>query len=74
MDEHSRLPCLVDVIPLPPWLKVVSPGDARILLGIAGVVVEGALKAGRFRLSPRQAALRVLAFFLLVLGLLALRS
>lgn len=62
------------MIPLPPLRKVVSPGDLFILLGLAGVVVEGALKAGGFRLPLRQAALRTLAYLTLVLGLLALRS
>ncbi len=74
LDETTRLPFLGDVIPLPPLQKVISPGDVFVLLGLVGVVVEGALKAGGFRLSLRQAALRTLAYLVLVLGLLAVRS
>lgn len=74
LDENTRLPFLGDVIPLPPLRKVVSPGDLFILLGLAGVVVEGALKAAGLRLPLRQAALRTLVYLTLVLGLLALRS
>ncbi|RTH38600.1 hypothetical protein CSW37_04025 [Thermus scotoductus] len=73
LDESTRLPFLGDVIPLPPLRKAASPGDLFILAGIAGVVVEGALRAGGRRLPRRQAALRVLAFLLLVFLLLALR-
>ncbi|MGC8968486.1 MAG: DUF5317 family protein [Thermus sp.] len=73
LDEHTRLPFLGDVIPLPPLRKVVSPGDLLILLGIAGVVAEGALRGG-LRLGGRAVALRLLLYLLLVLGLLALRS
>ncbi len=69
LDETTRLPFLGDVIPLPPLQKVISPGDVFVLLGLVGVVVEGALKAGGFRLSLRQAALRTLAYLVLVLGL-----
>jgi hypothetical protein len=54
--------------------KVISPGDILILLGIMGVVVEGALRVGGLRLSLRQAALRVLGYLLLVLFLLAWRA
>ncbi len=73
LDEYTRLPFLGDVIPLPPLGKAVSLGDLFILAGIAGVVVEGALRVGGRRLPLRQAALRVLAFLLLVFLLLALR-
>ncbi|WP_152560829.1 DUF5317 domain-containing protein [Thermus caliditerrae] len=73
LDEDTRLPFLGDVIPLPPLGKAVSLGDLFILAGIAGVVVEGALRVGGRRLPLRQAALRVLAFLLLVFLLLALR-
>lgn len=74
LDETTRLPFLGDVIPLPPLVKVISPGDVLILLGIVGVVVEGALRAGGFRLPLRLAALRVLAYLVLVLLLLAWRA
>ncbi|WP_117238518.1 DUF5317 domain-containing protein [Thermus sediminis] len=74
MDETTRLPFLGDVIPLPPLQKAISPGDILILLGIMGVVVEGALRAGGFRLPLRLAALRVLGYLLLVLLLLAWRG
>ncbi|WP_236630211.1 DUF5317 domain-containing protein [Thermus thermamylovorans] len=74
LDENTRLPFLGDVIALPPLRKAVSPGDLFILAGIAGVVVEGALRAGGRRLSRRQQALRVLAFLLLILLLLAWRA
>ncbi|WP_243091259.1 DUF5317 domain-containing protein [Thermus neutrinimicus] len=74
LDESTRLPFLGDVIALPPLRKAVSPGDLFILAGIAGVVVEGTLRAGGRRLPSRQAALRVLAFLLLVFLVLALRS
>ncbi len=73
LDENTRLPFLGDVIALPPLRKAVSPGDLFILAGIAGVVVEGALRVGGRRLPLRQGALRVLAFLVLVLLLLALR-
>jgi hypothetical protein len=74
LDETTRLPFLGDVIPLPPLRKVISPGDILILLGIMGVVVEGALRVGGLRLPLRQAALRVLSYLLLVLFLLAWRA
>ncbi|WP_081995743.1 DUF5317 domain-containing protein [Thermus sp. 2.9] len=70
LDETTRLPFLGDVIPLPPLRKVVSPGDLFILLGIAGVVVEGALRSSRPRLPRRVQALRVLLFLALVWALL----
>ena len=61
---------LGDVIPLPPLRKVVSPGDLFILLGIVGVVVEGALKGG-VRLRRRALALRLLLYLAFVLALSA---
>lgn len=70
LDENTRFPFLGDVIGLPPLRKAVSPGDLFILAGIAGVVVEGALRVGRTQLSRRQTALRVLAFLLLTLFIL----
>jgi len=73
LDEKTRLPFLGDVIPLPPLRKVVSPGDLFILLGIVGVVVEGALKGG-VRLRRRALALRLLLYLAFVLALLALRG
>lgn len=74
LDETTRLPFLGDVIPLPPLRKAASLGDLLILAGIAGVVVEGALRAGKVRLSRRERALRVLAFLLGVWLLLLLRA
>ncbi|WP_460388465.1 DUF5317 domain-containing protein [Thermus thalpophilus] len=74
LDETTRLPFLGDVIPLPPLRKVVSPGDLFILLGITGVVVEGALRSSRPRLSRRVQALRVLLLLALVWALLLLRA
>ncbi|WP_038071849.1 DUF5317 domain-containing protein [Thermus scotoductus] len=74
LDESTRLPFLGDVIPLPPLRKAASLGDLFILAGIAGVVVEGALRAGGRRVAKRQAALRVLAFLLGVFLLLSLRT
>jgi hypothetical protein len=74
LDETTRLPFLGDVIPLPPLRKVVSPGDLFILLGIGGVVVEGALKSSRPRLTRWEQALRVLLYLALVWLLLALRA
>ncbi|BAW02612.1 hypothetical protein TTMY_2247 [Thermus thermophilus] len=73
LDETTRLPFLGDVIPLPPLRKVVSPGDLFILLGIVGVVVEGALKGG-IRLGRRALALRLLLYLAFVLALLTLRG
>ncbi len=74
LKEDTRLPFLGDVIALPPLGKAVSLGDIFILAGIAGVLVEGALRAGQRRLPRRQVALRVLLYLLLVLALLALRT
>ncbi|WP_243027611.1 DUF5317 domain-containing protein [Thermus albus] len=74
LDESTRLPFLGDVIALPPLRKAASLGDLFVLAGIAGVVVEGALRASGRRLPRRQAALRVLALLLGVLILLALRA
>lgn len=54
LDETTRLPFLGDVIPLPAFRKAVSPGDLFILLGIAGVVVEGALRAAGARPFRRR--------------------
>lgn len=51
----------------------MSPGDLFILLGIVGVVVEGALKGG-VRLRRRALALRLLLYLAFVLALLALRG
>lgn len=74
LDESTRLPFLGDVIALPPLRKAVSPGDLFILAGIAGVIVEGAFRAGGKRLPRRQAALRVLLLLLAVWLLLSLRT
>ncbi|MFN3179522.1 MAG: DUF5317 domain-containing protein [Thermus sp.] len=74
LDESTRLPFLGDVIALPPLRKAVSPGDLFILAGIAGVIVEGTLRASSRRLPRRQVALRVLALLLGVFLLLALRA
>lgn len=74
LDESTRLPFLGDVIALPPLRKAVSPGDLFILAGIAGVIVEGAFRAGGRRLPRRQAALRVLLLLLAVWLLLSLRT
>lgn len=54
LDETTRLPFLGDVIPLPAFRNAVSPGDLFILLGIAGVVVEGALRAAGARPFRRR--------------------
>ena len=69
LDEKTRLPFLGDVIPLPQGRQ----GDLFILLGIVGVVVEGALKGG-VRLRRRALALRLLLYLAFVLALLALRG
>lgn len=48
MSEQTRLWFLGDVIPVPleVFRNVMSLGDVLLMLGIAGVILEGALQAG----------------------------
>ncbi|WP_018460603.1 DUF5317 domain-containing protein [Thermus oshimai] len=52
LDSSTRLPFLGDTIALPPLRKAVSLGDLFILLGLMGVVVEGALRPRSLKPSP----------------------
>lgn len=47
MDSSTRLAFLGDTIVLAPLVKVISPGDVFIVLGIVLVVVEAGLRAKR---------------------------
>lgn len=72
LDNSTRLPFLGDTIALPPLRKAVSPGDLLILLGLMGVVVEGALGPLGLRPSPFRLGLALGLLLLAALWALGL--